>query len=268
MQKDLIRLTLIDDATDAMIGESEVELENVPESFRPETILLISDQEWSVVQAEPTTRDEYVESGQVVLRLERVEHVDPKKILFSLPTIWHSVPPTEGPLLEGRELLLHEDDWRQVELVSRSLERVVNEELAEIAEVSSTSRVEGAGYRNIHVRKRLEHPLQGVDLPLERLRKAFESANETRVVLHESSNCVSRSFSFFLTRHFALYGLENAARVEVLAAADLGHEQGSVPPLHEIRQLAARYDLLVVDWCGGRAAGADDSAFEAVLRGA
>ena len=58
MREHLIRLTLIDDATDTMIGESEVDLETIPESFRPDTVLHIGDQEWSVVQAEPTTRAE------------------------------------------------------------------------------------------------------------------------------------------------------------------------------------------------------------------
>ena len=207
-----------------------------------------------------------MESGEVVLRLRRIESVDPQKILFSLPTIWHAYPPTEGPLLEGRELLLHEDDWRQVELVSLSQEGVVDEELAEIAEVLDTSRVEGVGFRKIHVRKRLEQPLQGVELSLEHLRRTFESATESQVVLHDSSHCVTDSFSFFLTREVALYGVCDAAGVGVLAVAALGHERESVP-LPGVRRLADEYGLLVVDWCGARKAKAADSAFEDVLVG-
>lgn len=264
MHQHLIKLTLIDDATDAIIGESAVDAQAIPESFRPDTTLQIGDKEWSVVQAEPTTRAEYVDSGQVVLRLHRIESVDPQEILYSLPTVWHGQPPTGGPLLEGRELLLHEDEWRQVELVSLSQKDVVGEELAEITEVLKTSRVEGVGFRKIHLRKRLEQPLQGVELSLESLRRTFESATESKVVLHDSSHCVTDSFSFFLTREVALYGVCDAAGVDVLAVAVLGHERQSVP-LPGIRRLADEVGLLAVDWCGVRQAEAAHSTFEDVL---
>lgn len=265
MATPLVHLTLIDDATGETLGRSELEPESLPESFRDDTVLHLRDRDWSVVQAEPLSRAEYVASGQLVLRLRRIEHVDPGKILFSLPTICHWVPPTEGPLLEGRELLLHEDDWRQVEFVAASQEDVVDAELAEVARVLTESRT-GSGFRDIHVRKHPHHPLEGTGLTLERLRQVFADATGSRVVLHDSSNCVTHSFSFLLSRSFVLYGLSEVADVEVLGVAALGQVGSAVPELALLRQVADEHGLLVVDWCGGRKARAGDSDFEDVLR--
>lgn len=265
----MIRIILIDDATDLVIGESDVEQDSLPDSFLSDTLLHISDQDWSVVEAEPLSREDFLKSRKVVLKLRRVEHENAAKILFSLPTICDPVPGTDGPLLEGRELLLHEDDWRQVEFLSLAQEGLIDEELGEVAQILGGSRTE-AGFRDIHVRKRIEHPLRDARLTLDDLRQASNTtaalgAAESRVVLPDSSHCVTQSFSFFLTRRFALYGLAHDDRVEVLAAARVGDEWQPPASIDPIRRLAEEHDLLLVDWCGARKARAHDADFETIL---
>src|SRR5690242_17556226 len=108
-----IHVELFDAATGTLIGEADLPAEQLPESFAASTTLHLGDADWHVERAEPMTRDEYVKAGHLVLRLREVVQVDPKQILFSLPTIEDALPPLhDGPGEEAAAL--REDDWRQV----------------------------------------------------------------------------------------------------------------------------------------------------------
>jgi len=52
-----------------------------------------------------------------------VQMLDPKTILFSIPTLWNDMaelmPGTTSPAKE--DLVFHEDDWTQVEFLPRAI---------------------------------------------------------------------------------------------------------------------------------------------------
>ena len=266
MTSPMIHLTLLDDATDEVVGESAVESDTLPDSFQDDTVLHIGEDDWRVLEAMPLTRAEYEVSGELKLRLRRIETSESRDALYSLPTVSNDLPPTEGPLLEGSELLLHGDDWRQIEFVTQAEEGIVDEELHIIAQIHRDAEVDGA-FKAIHLRRRLEQPLQGVELSLDALRAAFPRAKESRVVFETSSQCVNDSFSFFVTPHLILYGQGSVDRIEILAAAIVQHEAWT--PGHEaLQKLAAAHDVLLVDWCRCRKAAAAEASFGALLRAA
>ena len=55
----------------------------MPESFEIETTLHLGEADWSVVHAEPRTREQYAKSGSLTLRLRKVEKIAPEAISFS-----------------------------------------------------------------------------------------------------------------------------------------------------------------------------------------
>ena len=270
-----IRLTVINDSTHEVLTVSQVAPLALPDSFRAETTLNISDENWWVVEAEPTTRQEVIESGALELRLRRIESVASQGVRFSLPTICDALPPTEGPLLEGTELLLHEDDWRQVEWIAAVLEPEVQGELDAIRPLLAggghdDGSESGRGFPDLYPRRGLRQPLAGSQLRLEDLGSAFPSARRSRVAFDTSSQTIEGSFALFLSSSRVLYGLVGSAdRVEVLAlAVPPWASQEELP--HSIsetlRHLTAAQDLLLVDWCGARSARPGDEVFGAILQ--
>ena len=261
-----IQLTCVDDANGKTFAEAPVDSGMLPDSFRTTTTLTIGDREWRVVEAEPLTREEFEASGRVELRLRQLDAPDPREALFTVPTLCNDLPETTGPLLDGSEILLHSDDWRQVELVARADETAVDEELGFIAQVLQDAR-SGDAFAAVHLRRKLEKPLRHVSIPLQELREAVADARESRVVFDSSSNCVDDSFAFFLTQDLILYGQAPEGRVEVLAAALVTHDAWG-PEHQALRDLATRHDLLLVDWCRCRKAAAVDESFVTTLQAA
>lgn len=84
----------------------------------------------------------------------------PKDVLFSLPTICDVIPPIAlgTTKLHKQIRALHEDDWRQIEFVSRAFESDIHAELRAIQHIRHTAAV-GPGWRAIHVRTRIPTPL-------------------------------------------------------------------------------------------------------------
>jgi hypothetical protein len=132
-----------------------------------ETTLHIGDADWSVVHAEPRTRAEYSKAGSLTLRLRRVEKIDPRDILFSLPSICDRLAELGARALSGEEYILAEDDRRQFELVSRQFADECDAEIAAIRGVHEEASAQ-VGWREIHFRRRPDPPTSAA-LPLEDL---------------------------------------------------------------------------------------------------
>jgi hypothetical protein len=117
--------------------------------------------------------DEIVGVSPVVVEADdnnEVDTLDPNKILFSTPTLNDAIPTTvEGGAIRDGCIQLHEDDWRQFELVSAGLKPEVDAELLDIIAIWDNHSVplgnSGTAFREVHVRKRLPMGLD-VEIPL------------------------------------------------------------------------------------------------------
>lgn len=78
-----VLVTLIDDASNHAFAESEMPPADLPDSFAVETTLHIGDDDWSVVKAEPQSKNDFTKSGALTLRLRKIERVDPQELSFS-----------------------------------------------------------------------------------------------------------------------------------------------------------------------------------------
>jgi len=78
-----VQLTLIDDATGAVFATTQMPPADLPESFEIETTLHLGEADWSVIRAEPPTRQEYTKSGSLTLWLRKIQMLATEAISFS-----------------------------------------------------------------------------------------------------------------------------------------------------------------------------------------
>jgi hypothetical protein len=244
-----VSVEFIDADTGRTFARSDLPADQLPDSFAPDTTLQLGDDPWRVERAEPLTAAQFVPAGRLVLTVRRLVSVPPREILYSLPTICDTVPAVGPAPTQAECLELHEDDWRQVELVSRSLALTVNAELDAIQRVYDRHGQRDAegrffGFREIHVRAIV--PL-AEPVPWPRLRELLPAAQ------HEYAGVRLRGAAGVVTGSFAVggplswYGIAKRDLVSVIGL-DLATAGGPVPAT-AIEPVLRAFDLVVVDWC-------------------
>jgi len=144
-----IRVTLIDDVTSESMGTSKHALSDLPDSFLQSTTMELGEKSWLVVSADPPFKRQYAESKTLTLRLRPIETLDVQELLYLLPTISDDLAVSVGSMADGSEAILSEDDWRQIELVSRGLETEIHQEIGDIKAICQQAR-QGPGFSQIH----------------------------------------------------------------------------------------------------------------------
>jgi hypothetical protein len=238
-----VQVKLVDDRTGTVIAKTKSRPELLPESFFANTTMHLGDTDWSVVSADPMTRGEYSKRGELVIRARPVETVDPKELLYSLPTICDALPASEGVAANGAELVFGEDDWRQCELVSESLRPVVERELADIRMIHEQESV-GPGFRRVHVRSAIPAPIQDGAVSLADLNALVGARLRLPIRLEGAETRVSDLFATPLHVSHLLYALHAGPSVQVI-----GLHPGLPPNIAGLKELAVRSRLLFVDWC-------------------
>jgi hypothetical protein len=175
-----VRVNLIDVVTSQPLATLEMPPSELPESFELETTLHLGGADWTVMSAKPATRAEYTKSGALTVHLRRLEKVDLSDLLYGLPSICDRLPAVAGKSA-GVGCVLAEDDWRQLELVTRSFSAQSD---AEIASIRSIHQHSGAtvGWRNLHVRKQPDPPIAST-LTLDDIDRAFGGPSFQDVIL-------------------------------------------------------------------------------------
>ncbi len=255
-----VKVTFIDESTGEVFGVTEMPPNALPESFEIDTTLHLDGDDWSVVSANPKVRAEYAKS--LTLRLHRIEMMEPKEILFSLPSICDSIPGVSNQPLIGNELVLAEDDWRQIELVSNGFRSDVDAEIAKIQLIHENA-FDGGGWGEIHLRTKPEVPLND-NLRLDDLAKMFPESNPIVGVAYCDANTQITDGYAFRVGELTIYGIAPNGLVTVVAFdqyAVLSH--GNF--LDQVRAFARDSKLDLVDWCHCARLPPEDSRFESVF---
>jgi len=249
----MIRVVFVDAGSGDFLGESSSAPEQIPESFEAYTQVRLSGADWEVVRAEPMTRAAAVEMGQIklVLRRLKIEHVAPERIHYSLPSINEAIPPIAAGTskLDKNVLELGEDDFRQVELVSRAHETAVRTGLAAIERIVKEARTAAGAFERMHVRTEVPQPLADRRIGLSELRSRLQATDYDGLTYRGVAGLVEGGFGLQTRGGLRLYGLEQGG---VVAAAGLlpGHLEG--PTDQDATALAAfmgEHNLVLVDWC-------------------
>ena len=256
MTEESVMVVFVDEKTKKEIGRSQTPISQLPESFLIATRLHIRDEEWSVVRAEPSTSAEFRVTGKLVLHLARIERLSPKDILFTLPSISNESPAIAPGAIENRPgtLDLHEDDWRQAELVSVQFEQAVSEELDLIRRVCDEESVpvgQGRAFRSCHVRRGVPRPIAaGVRFADIASLATIASCERSQLQMSRAGGRVADGFAFRLPRLW-LYGQSHKGEIGVLAihaTQGSGVDTGDTEA-RTLVDLMQRHDLLLVDWC-------------------
>ncbi|MDB5221304.1 MAG: hypothetical protein JWO86_9231 [Myxococcaceae bacterium] len=178
--------------------------------------------------------------------------MDPKSILFSMPTLCDLAPPVV-PLAtgagDGNVFVLHEDDWRQVELVAKADHAAVGRMLDEVRAATRDNR-EGPGWKNVYVRK--EHPtaISSLSLTPQMIRAPFGDIQAQRVALSSGGTNVSQvrgGFALAVPGLGTLYGNAKGENVRSLAIVPA---RGGIDPTSrdKLNAFCAAHGLEIVDW--------------------
>lgn len=175
--------------------------------------------------------------------------IDPKDILFSIPTIADDAPqtnPQSGNLTDA-DLLLHEDDWRQVGFFPKARLAEIQAKLTEFKAFEATHRVK-SGWKKVYVRKIGPQALVNGDNAIKSLETIFGVKADKAPVVFVSSNIIGRianGFSVRMGSGFDLYGTADSGGIMVLAASLNGGDQLLTEAFMKLNK---SNDLILVDW--------------------
>lgn len=179
-----------------------------------------------------------------------IREVDPKTILFSVPTLANELPPLEPATAEpdGPYCYFHEDDWLQIELLPRETVNGVQSLVSEFKAFEEHHRTE-SGWRNVFVR----HHTFSEDLPsrftLDAISEKFAPALMGELYLISSGYAmrVVGGFSFELEDKVWLYGHAVDGAVQSLGFA-IGAENAHNTMVETFDKLSTISPLILVDW--------------------
>lgn len=238
-KKIIIDVTFINKADDSIIGKAAMPIENLPDSFELHTCMHIGEDDWSVEQAIPMIKDEFSKSGKLTLILLRVETVPVSDIRYSLPTIAEELPALtqDKPLYNDFSLILHEDDWLQIEVLSIKDIDYINQELAAISMI--LNEYVGQDFDRFHIRKPLINT--HLSLSLDQLLSTLQVVEKGNIKFGGLSGYVADGFAF-RTVGFTVYGIANNENVRLLGIMDTDIDQALLDTMKS-------FDSIIVDWC-------------------
>lgn len=271
MSSGQVHVVFIDVGTGQRVGETLLPLEQLPASFKTETKLQIGDDEWSVVTAEPMTAEEFGRTGELKLTLSKIMRMSPKDILYSLPTIWADIPPfAPNTTSQGKNVLnLHEDDWRQVELISAGYQDAIRSEFEAVARIfKDAGEFNGSfwGFREMHIRRSIVQPVQPVIRMGEMLAVLPQTTLRFDGISYEGTDGLLQGGFAFGMEGLALYGSQvdgvasmvGIYRIRSAIGADLAAAQA-------LTLLMQAHRLYLVEWCSMTAVPPQEHAVRAYL---
>lgn len=175
----------------------------------------------------------------------------PGEILFSLPTICEWMPPmTENTSRTGEVLNLHEDDWRQVELIALDYLNEIEAMLSSIYDIHQKARSPMGAFLEIHVRNKIADPLGGNRIEADSLRKRFNNLIDYDSLEYESfKGCVQGGFAWRTEGGLLVYGRQAGSFMHTICMEILERSPELEADRCIIEDFCAEYRLILVDWC-------------------
>lgn len=235
-----IRVEFVDVSGKYQLPTVDLESEQLPASFELHTVMHLGELDFQVMKAEPA---DFRKTRSLRLELIPIEMIDPAGILFSVPTLSNELPPANEPW-KPQCLGLHEDDWRQIELISQERRAEAQRELDAIRRVKSL--FNGSGYPELHVRQ-LAAPLEGASLSLNELSSALPAARGgAGICFRETEVSVSDGFAWRTQGGLLVFGTAPEGKVHTLCLEPPGKDGAA------LAELARRHGLVLADWCATR----------------
>lgn len=248
-KKDKVSVQFIDASNDQIIGKTEMALDQLPTTFSVATTMHIKDTDWNVEQAIPENSEEFGKSGKLILKLRKIEYVEPNDIWYTIPTIENSFPNLVATAPFGDfSIEIHGDDWLQQEFISSKNAELIEQMLEQIRESASESNENGEiiSYKNCYVRNFKAIKITD-NIYLHDIQKYLEADKLGSLVF-------SNDYHGFADKTFVIealgtyfYGqLHDDNSLQTFAIYDIG----SVNDSQKLQVFAKEMNLNFVDWVG------------------
>jgi hypothetical protein len=185
------------------------------------------------------------------VQVQEVREVDPRSILFTLPTICDNAPETvQGPIRDNPEVFhIHEDDWRQVEFIADQDLSQVEREMAALEDFKHANRA-GIGWKNVYIRKERPDGLFPSRLPYSLIDSIPHGPIQRLVIGSAGEEAVVKGgFAVRLSPTVFMYGRQSRGII-----VDLGlttADQKESVPNQDLLVLCKKFNLIIADWCAG-----------------
>jgi len=242
-----VAVTFVDVATGKQIAASNMPVEQLPDTFSLDTKLDLAGEPYSVVSAEPVTKVEFAKTKRLSVGLHRLGALDPNKILFSLPSICGAaLPPLLANTGQQDIVILHEDEWRQCEFISTAHADDISAELAWIQDIHQKERA-SVGWRKIHVRDRITHPIP-TGTTWDAVRRLLEDSSPVGgVAFGRDENSVAGAVGVRLPEQVVLWGVTERGSLTALCVENI--ERASASTQTALVRVANELSCVLVRWC-------------------
>lgn len=238
-----VKVYFIDALDESIIGVSKLMPDQLPKTFQIQTTMHLNGEDWSVVEAIPPNSIEFLESKELVLKVSRVEYINPNDILFTVPTISNEIPRlTQSSIYSEPNYSIIEDVWRQNEFLDKTSIPLIEIEVNKIENIklneSDTSNPELTGYKNCHVRDSIGIPQ--LNLSLSELKTILKT--ESIGSLKMNHEFIANGFSLS-TDSTTYYGVIENDIISQFCVGEFSNET-----LNEIQLIVNKFNLLFVNW--------------------
>src|SRR6185437_4474023 len=181
MNEQQIQVLFIYASTGKPFAQTLLPAEQLPATFELSTTLTIAGQDWSVINAEPPGAEDFRQTGRLVLTLAKISQMNPKDILYTLPTICNAIPAiATGTTRHDKHVFeIHEDDWQQTEFVSRLHREAVDAQLAEIRRIYDEASIDNGdflAFKRLALRTHITDPISS-EILLSQLLRCFQNTS-------------------------------------------------------------------------------------------
>ena len=242
--KDKIKVEFINNLNNEIIGVSEMTADQLPETFEVDTTMHLGDDNWSVDEAIPAKATDFIKSKHLILKMSKIELMNPNDLLFTLPTISNEIASTvPKPLFNDFEHQILEDDWRQNEFLNKSSINLINHEIEEIKKIWKKDKKENISFnafKNCHVRRTIGNP--NLKLNFEDLKSLLEVKAIGSLKFIKNKDFVKNAF-VIKTKETTFYGIVENNNVTQLCISEFSDNT-----IEDIRKIINKFDLLFVSW--------------------
>lgn len=248
--KSVIEVKFYEGKSETPFAASNVPIENLPDSFEINTTMHLGDDDWIVLEAEPAEKSEFRKTGRLNLYMAKNEitQINPNELLYSLPTINNDIAGVEHASSLENIAVLREDDWRQFEFLDQRNESIVNQEFIAIENIYKNYR-EGVGFKQLHLRQKIEAPLQDVKLTLNMLEASFDIVHVYEgVAFNNAAATIVGGFAMQTKDGWLLWGQVNeSGQVSALNISQT--KDSSIDQIADkVDTFTEKYGLYLINW--------------------
>ncbi|RZK09850.1 MAG: hypothetical protein EOO46_12545 [Flavobacterium sp.] len=222
-----------------------MDLNQLPETFSIATTMSLKDIEWAIEEAIPENAVDFIKSKSLILKMRKVQKLNPDDIWYSLPTISNEFPLTnENENITEFDTYISDDDYRQAEFLNPSLIHLIDTELVGIKNIWQNFSKKGDDYtlfKNCHVRDKIGKPDLKISF-IELINLLNVKSSEIGTV-KINDKTLDNSFSF-KTESTSFYGRKSDGKIIEFCISQSNENSNS-----DISAINLKFNLLFVDWC-------------------